>query len=354
MMKGHRLVNVQWRSVQSAMWTSFIVTLITLCVAFYFEGIDAYHLFLNRVWGIPYGVWLLLIVLCIGASLGYFFGNSLKKRLETLVATVLRFERGNYSYRSPDLGDDEIGQAAIHLNTMAEHIQQQVASLQKLSSEKAEWNDQLRRQAVTGERQRIARELHDAVSQQLFAISMLASAVKETHQDDPEMTGRQLEVIEKMAGHAQNEMRALLLHLRPAHLNGKGLKQAVEELLAEFVAKQQLKIEWKIDEIGGLPKGVEDHLFRIVQESLSNILRHSKSESVALSLVRSETHIHLKIIDDGVGFDAGIQKTSSYGLKSIQERVNEIGGVAEIVSIPDKGTQIKVKVPVMEEVKQGI
>lgn len=347
MMNGRRLVNIQWRSAQLAMWVSFFATLIALCVAFYFEGIDIYHLFLNRVWGIPYGAWLLLIVLCIGAVFGYFFGNSLKKRLESLVATVLRFERGNYSYRAPDLGDDEVGQVAFHLNTMAEHIEQQVASLQKLSSEKAEWNDQLRRQAVTGERQRLARELHDAVSQQLFAISMLASAVKEAHQENPDATPKQLEIIEKMAGHAQNEMRALLLHLRPARLDGKGLKRAIEELLEEFVAKQQLKIDWKIDETPSLPKGVEDHLFRIVQESLSNILRHSKAESVNLRLIRSEQQLYLKIIDDGVGFDTSKKKASSYGLKSIQERVNEIGGVVEIVSIREKGTQVKVKVPLV-------
>ncbi|MGV3488920.1 MAG: HAMP domain-containing sensor histidine kinase [Tuberibacillus sp.] len=348
---GKKLVNIQWRSCHFAMWVAFLTAMITLMIVSYFEGIDLRHLYFNRIWGIPYGLWLLLFILLVGSSLGYFIGMRLKRRLESLVATVLRLERGNYSCRAPYLGEDEVGQVAIHLNLMAEHIEQQVASLQKLSSEKAEWNDQLRREAVTEERQRLARELHDAVSQQLFAISMLASAVKESYFDNPEGTAKQLEMIEKMAGHAQNEMRALLLHLRPARLNGKCLKDALDELLTEQLAKQQLKIQWKIDDIGSLPKGVEDHLFRIVQESLSNIMRHAKAETINVRLVQSGKQINLKIIDDGIGFDPSEQKTSSYGLKSIKERVNEIGGVVEFVSIIGRGTEIKVKVPLVEGVK---
>lgn len=352
MMKRRKLVNVQWRVIQYTVGAAVLATAVALVVAGYMENVELGRLLFHRVWGIPSGAFLLVVVLAVGAAFGYVFGKSLKKRLEELVAAILRFERGNYAYRVPDLGDDEIGQAALHLNAMAEHIENQVASLQKLSSEKAKWNEELKHAAIAEERQRLARELHDAVSQQLFAISMLSSAVRETHRVDPEATPKQLAIIEEMAGHAQNEMRALLLHLRPARLDGKGLKQGVEELLAEFQAKQPINIKWKIDDVAGMPKGVEDHLFRIVQEGLSNVLRHSKAKTLNVRLIRSEKQIHLKITDDGIGFDVNAQKASSYGLKSIRERVSEIGGVVEIFSMPGKGTEIDVKVPVIKEAKE--
>lgn len=351
-MSGPRLQNIQWRFIKYAIWLSLVTALVCVGLVVYMEGIDVRHMVFNRLLGVPYGIVLLVLIFIVGATFGYLFGNHMKKRLEVLVGSILRFERGNYSHRAPDLGEDEIGQVAIHLNQMAEQIERQVASLQKLSSERAEWNEELKRAAIEEERQRLARELHDAVSQQLFAISMLSSAVRETYVGTSESTAKQLETIEKMAGLAQNEMRALLLHLRPASLDGKGLKEGIEELLVEFQAKQPLDIKWKIDEIGGLPKGVEDHVFRIVQEALSNILRHAKADNVSVRLNRFGRQLHLKIIDDGIGFDVSEQKASSYGLKSIYERVSEIGGVAEIVSLQGKGTQIDVKVPLVEEMER--
>jgi NarL family two-component system sensor histidine kinase LiaS len=103
----------------------------------------------------------------------------LKKRLEKLIESILKYENGNFAYRIPSLGDDEIGLAADQLNEMAKRIERQVASLQKLSNERAEWQDQMKKSVISEERQRLARELHDAVSQQLFAISMMTSAVLE-------------------------------------------------------------------------------------------------------------------------------------------------------------------------------
>ncbi len=128
---------------------------------------------------IPFILILLLISVTVGFASGYMYGNRLKTRVDTLVESILTFENGNFAYRIPPLGDDEIGLAADQLNEMAKRVELQVASLQKLSNERAEWQVQMKKSVISEERQRLARDLHDAVSQQLFAISMMTSAVLE-------------------------------------------------------------------------------------------------------------------------------------------------------------------------------
>nr|WP_244527428.1 sensor histidine kinase [Lihuaxuella thermophila] len=301
-----------------------------------------------RIYGIPLLILIPVLVVTGGTLSGFIFGYSIKRRIEMLASSVMRFERGHFSFRVPESGDDEISLVANHLNRMAERIEQQVASLQKLSTEKAEWQENMKRAVISEERQRLARELHDAVSQQLFAISMMSSAVKETLTSEVARIHDQIAMIEKMAGIAQNEMRALLLHLRPVTLDGKRLKEGIEELLEEFKAKQWADIHWEVDDLPDLAKGIEDHLFRIVQEGLSNVFRHSQATSVTVRLVARNRQISLKIIDNGVGFDLNKPKASSYGLQSIQERASAIGGIAEVVSFPGKGTQVEVKVPIVD------
>ncbi|MBO8171561.1 MAG: sensor histidine kinase [Bacillaceae bacterium] len=348
-MPRRRLMNVQWRFMRFAVWMCFLSGLAAVFFILSMEDIKLKDFIEKKILGIPYGFLILTTVVLIGAVFGYIFGNLIKKRLEVLVEVILKLERGDLSQRAPELGDDEIGLMAQHVNTMADRIEKQVASLQKLSAEKAEWNEALKESAIHEERQRLARELHDAVSQQLFAISMMSSAVQNTLKTKPNQAAEQIATIARMAGEAQTEMRALLLQLRPVHLEGKGLKEGIEGLLKELDGKQNaLTLKWYVDEIEGLSRGVEDHLFRIVQEGLSNALRHARASTVNLRLNRVGDRIHLKIIDDGIGFDINEQKSSSYGLQTIQERVNEIGGVFEIMSIPGKGTQLEVKVPLVQ------
>ncbi|PWA12177.1 sensor histidine kinase [Pueribacillus theae] len=347
-MDRKKLSNIQWQFVRFSILICLVMTVFVIVLIFIDHPKDILLFIKKQTWGIPVVLSLLLAAIMIGAIFGYVNGNHLKKRFEILIQSTLAFERGNFSHRAPHLGYDEIGQMGKHLNDMASRVEAQVASLQRLSSEKAEWNETLKQTAIAEERQRLARELHDAVSQQLFAISMMTSAVSKTIEEQPEKASSQIEMIEKMAGEAQSEMRALLLHLRPTHLEGKRLKEGVENLLNELKSKHELSIKWQVEEITGLAKGIEDHLFRIIQEAISNTLRHAKAYSIALHLYVINDQVRLKITDDGVGFDADEKKTSSYGLRSMVERVNEIGGVIEIFSRPQKGTQIEVKIPLVK------
>jgi NarL family two-component system sensor histidine kinase LiaS len=285
----------------------------------------------------------------VGIVFGYVLGNLQKKRLNTLWEAAMNLERGFLSYRVPDLGEDELGEIGWQFNRLAARWEEQVASLQRLSNHNAELGEQLKQAAIVEERQRLARELHDAVSQHLFAIAMTTAAIKRLLEKAPERAAQQIELVEEMAAGAQAEMRALLLHLRPATLQNKSLREAICELLEELVQKNSLEISWEIEENLHLPSGIEDHLFRILQEALSNTLRHSRAERIVVKLFTLHGQVRLRVADDGIGFDPDGEKMTSYGLQSIRERVTELGGALEIYTAIGKGTQLEVRIPLMTE-----
>ncbi|MFC7685199.1 sensor histidine kinase [Ureibacillus sp. GCM10028918] len=222
-------------------------------------------------------------------------------------------------------------------------IETQRTSLQRMTNEKVEANDKIIQERIIAERQRLARELHDSVSQQLFAASMLLSAV--TEQEDALGTSKPtLQQVEKIVQQAQLEMRALLLHLRPIALKNSTLAQGLTDLIQELQQKVYFDIDYRIEEIE-LSKAEEDHLFRIAQEALSNTLRHAKASEVELLLIARDTVGILRIQDNGKGFNIEEDKSTSYGLRNIAERAVEIGCSYKIVSVPGEGTIVEVKVP---------
>ncbi|USG64759.1 sensor histidine kinase [Brevibacillus ruminantium] len=296
---------------------------------------------------IPFLLLSILTAGLFGLIAGYVFGNLMKKRLHVLWEAAMNLGRGILSSRVPELGVDEIGELGWQLNRLAAQWEEQVASLQRLSNHNAALAEQLQHTAVTEERQRLARELHDAVSQQLFAIAMTTAAMKRLVEKNPQRAAQQIELVEEMAAAAQAEMRALLLHLRPATLQNKALKDAIEDLLDELTRKNSMEITWEIEDTSNLPSGIEDHLFRILQESLSNTLRHARANQIAVKLFTLKGQVRLRIVDDGVGFDPEGEKFTSYGLRSMRERVAELGGSFDIYSAIGKGTQIEVRIPIM-------
>lgn len=291
---------------------------------------------------------LLLLLLLVSLIYGYWSSSRVTRRLNLLRDTMIRIEKGSSPQEIPSLGEDEIGRLAHQLTRLQARWEEQVSSLQRLSSHNAELAEKAGVAAAVEERQRLARELHDAVSQQLFAISMTATAVGRSFEKDPEKAKRQILLIEEMASVAQSEMRALLLHLRPVHLEGKSLSQAITELLMEFQAKLTMEIHWQIDEGMRLSRGIEEQLFRITQEALSNTLRHSRATRLEVKLLYRPSSIRLSIEDNGIGFDPEQKKHTSYGLLTMRERATEIGGAFQLLTTPGKGTRIEVRVPLIE------
>ncbi|WP_020060187.1 sensor histidine kinase [Bacillus sp. 123MFChir2] len=341
--------NISWMYIRYSILSSMSIALICTIVFIWKSQQNMYDLLWKEsIASVPVSLFILGTSLLIGGIVGYAIGYYMQQRIQGLTTFLFEVERGNFPRDASFTGEDEFQEVERKVIALARRLEEQAGLFQKVTNERAQWNEEMRQQAISEERHRLARELHDSVSQQLFAMSMMMSAINEQTTHIPEGTQKQLKLVENMVVNAQSEMRALLLHLRPVQLEGKKLTEGIEELLTELSRKQHMKIEWLIEPIQ-LKKGVEDHLFRIVQEALSNTLRHAKAKKTEVRLRQIDEYAILKIIDDGVGFEVGVNKAGSYGLRSMQERVHEIGGTLKVLSFPNKGTQIEVKVPILLE-----
>lgn len=204
-----------------------------------------------------------------------------------------------------------------------------------------------REEIVESERRRIARDLHDTVSQELFATSMILSGLTSNLANiSQENMTQQLQTVKQMIESAQRDLRILLLHLRPSELDGKSLVEGFDLILKEVNDKSSIEVQFK-HEVGVLPKLVEEHLFRIAQEIISNTLRHAHAKHLDVYLIQTENELQLKMTDDGVGFVQSEDQDLSYGLENIQERVEDIAGTLKIRTAPNKGVAIDIRIPLL-------
>ncbi|GGJ92161.1 sensor histidine kinase LiaS [Lentibacillus kapialis] len=289
----------------------------------------------------------ILFGIAISFYAGFKSGGKIKDRLDNLSVMITQFANGHYDYRAYFNERDEIARVSSEMNELGEKLQNQVRSLKRMADAKADYANSAHKAAVIEERQRLARELHDAVSQQLFALTMMSEAAVRQVDKQPKAAGAQIREVAETALKAQSEMRALLLHLRPVHLSGDGLADGIKRLVGELKQKTQLDFTVQIESDLELSEAVEEHLFRIVQEALSNILRHAGANSVKVELFTRSNGLFLHIRDDGQGFDAEEDKKrkTSYGLKTMTERTEELGGVFKVRSIRGEGTYIDIHIP---------
>lgn len=201
---------------------------------------------------------------------------------------------------------------------------------------------------VEQERKRIARDLHDTVSQELFASSMILSGVSANlDQIEREQLEFQLTAVESMLQNAQKDLRILLLHLRPTELENKTLSEGFDILLKELTDKSSIEVVYKKN-IGKLPKKIEDNVFRIAQEFISNTLKHAKATRLEVYLNQTETELQLKMVDNGVGFDMDERHDLSYGLNNIEERVDDMAGTMTLLSQKGKGVSMDIRLPLVK------
>ena len=197
------------------------------------------------------------------------------------------------------------------------------------------------------ERKRIARDLHDTVSQELFAANMILSGVaSQALELEKNQIQQQLNGVSDILGTAQNDLRVLLLHLRPTELEGKSLVEGMEMIFRELKEKSNLTVVFHHNEVS-IPKDMEEHLFRIVQEIVSNTLKHARAQQMDVFLHQEGKQLHLRMVDDGIGFEQEKLERLSYGLKNIQERVEDMAGTIKIRTSPQKGVAVDIRVPLL-------
>ncbi len=300
-------------------------------------------LFEKDLMDLPFGLIVPIISVMIGGAAGGVSGFYASKELQYVADTLEELDKGRTIHTKNNTSLNAIFEQVEKLQY---RMNEQVRLSQKLANEKAEDHEKRVQKVVSEERNRLARELHDSVSQQLFAASMLMSAITETREEKTDSETKHLKMVEETIHQSQLEMRALLLHLRPAALRDKSLEEGIKELLNELSQKVPIRVKWKLEAFE-LDKGVEDHLFRILQESVSNTLRHAKATTLDVLLIHRDERIILRIVDDGVGFKMDEKKAASYGLQNMNERALEIGGALKVVSLPQKGTRLEVSVPLV-------
>jgi signal transduction histidine kinase len=214
--------------------------------------------------------------------------------------------------------------------------------------ENARLYEQTREYAVVEERNRLARDLHDSVTQSLFSVSLLSEAALSLLDRDPAKARERLERANELAQGALAEMRALIFQLRPMTLQEEGLISALKKHLSALHSRHSLDVELQVTGAERrLAASIEDAAFRIIQESLNNVVKHASAAQIRVQLHFGANALGLVTVDNGVGFDpAAPRLTSTLGMTSMRERAEHIGGKLTVDSAPAQGTRIRAELPI--------
>ena len=286
---------------------------------------------------------LIFLVLVFSLSMTFFFVlfwrvmEEISRRKMQVNLKRLLAGKEVVSFADPDL-DASFKSLSGKLNLLTEAVQ------------KAENQGLVREEAIIEkERKRIARDLHDTVSQELFAAHMILSGVsQQALKLDREKMQTQLQSVAAILETAQKDLRVLLLHLRPVELEEKSLVEGIQILLKELEDKSDLKVSLK-QNVSKLPKKIEEHIFRILQELISNTLRHAQASCLDVYLYQTDVEVQLKVVDNGIGFQLGSLDDLSYGLRNIKERVEDMAGTVQLLTAPKQGLAVDIRIPLLEK-----
>lgn len=295
-----------------------------------------------------------ILVSVIGVTAAVGLTWILTRPITDLVQAAHAVAGGDFSPRVRRWADDEIGDLADAFNQMAVGL----SRMDELRNEREQLRRQLLEKVITTqeeERKRIARELHDSTSQALTSM-MVGLRVMETACPDCKI-GNQAQELREMAAQTLEEVHSLSTQLRPRLLDDLGLPAALERLVNEWRARFKIPVDMLVH-LGDLrlPGTVETAIYRIIQETLTNIARHSGAMSVSILIERRGEGVVAVIEDDGVGFTvsdniAG-QEGPRLGILGMRERAELLGGQLTIESSPISGTSVFVEIP-LKEPEQG-
>ena len=286
---------------------------------------------------------LIFLILVFSLSMTFFFVlfwrvmEEISRRKMQINLKRLLAGKEVVSFADPDL-EASFKSLSGKLNLLTEAVQK--AENQSLVKEEA---------IIEKERKRIARDLHDTVSQELFAAHMILSGVsQQALKLDREKMQTQLQGVAAILETAQKDLRVLLLHLRPVELEEKSLIEGIQILLKELEDKSDLKVSLK-QNVSKLPKKIEEHIFRILQELISNTLRHAQASCLDVYLYQTDVEVQLKVVDNGIGFQLGSLDDLSYGLRNIKERVEDMAGTVQLLTAPKQGLAVDIRIPLLDK-----
>jgi signal transduction histidine kinase len=275
------------------------------------------------------GLAVLVAAVPVGIAFGLLAPRRLIGRLRRLAASTVAVADGDYQHRVPVSGHDEVTQLEDTFNRMAERLAATVSDQRRL--------------AGADERARIARELHDSISQALFSMRMLAGGMRRALPADSPLHAP-ARTLEETATETINEMQALLLELRPVALGEAGLAAALGELARAYRERLGVAVHTDLTPVG-LSDAAEHALLRVAQEAMANAVKHGRAGRIELRLGGREGRATMTVRDDGLGFEPGERRGSGLGLGLMRERAGELGGDLRVESRPGEGTTVEIEVP---------
>jgi len=242
---------------------------------------------------------------------------------------------GGFDRRVPVSGYDEVSQLEENFNRMAGQLQASLDARRQLAEANARHQ----------ERSRIARELHDSISQELFSLSVLAGGLRRALPPGSAVL-TEVETMERTAGDTMREMQFLLLALRPVALDEVGLASAIEGVCHAYTNRLGVQVRAEL-EPAALSPALEHAVLRVTQEALANAVRHGEADVITVRLHAEQDYVVLEVTDDGRGFDVAAREagTAGLGLRAMRDRVAEHGGQLAIDSTPGAGTRVRARFP---------
>jgi NarL family two-component system sensor histidine kinase LiaS len=262
----------------------------------------------------------------MGTIFGHFTARGMVKRLERLSDATDAWSQGDFSQFIHDSNGDEISQLAGRMDSMAGQLQNLLKRRQEM--------------AISEERNRLARELHDSAKQQALAASFQLGTAITLYEREPQSAKQHLLEADNLVDSVRKELTDLIYELRPPTQNGSDFVQT----LNEWAHQNEISVNVNVEGYKESSLEIEGALYRVVQEALANIARHSSAGSADVSLVYGSEAVTLTIVDDGRGFDINEQH-NGMGLHSMQERAESLSGDFVIESGLGHGTRISVTMP---------
>jgi signal transduction histidine kinase len=267
----------------------------------------------------------------MGALFGSYFAHGLASRFNRLSSATDLWSEGDFSRYIDDTVGDEISQFAQHLNNMARQLQTLLRRRQDM--------------AVSEERNRLARDLHDSAKQQALAASFELGTALTLYERDPQEAKKHLAEADTLVDSVRRELTDLVEELRPQSMEGEDFSGVLQAYGLEWSHRSGIRLNVHADGSGeNLQPVTRESLFRIMQEALANIARHSSASQADISIDYGKDSVTLVIKDDGRGFDTS-EPYSGLGLRSMRERAEALGGSFSVASEPGRGTRIVVALP---------
>jgi NarL family two-component system sensor histidine kinase LiaS len=274
--------------------------------------------------------YLLLVAGFVGMCFGFLTARGMVSRLQNVSGVADAWSQGDFSKYIDDPVRDEIGQLGGRLNQMALQLKNLLKQRQEM--------------AVSDERNRLARDLHDSAKQQALAASFQIGTALTLYDSDPLRSKTHMEEAERLVDSVRTELTDLIAELRPQVLDEKSLDEILREYAVGWSHQNPIDVHLDLKPSMMVSLRMKQTLLRILHESLANAARHSDGESVSITLRSDGEVLTLIVEDDGRGFSPN-NVTSGMGLNSMKERAHSLGGSLDVESVPGEGTSIRAKIP---------